>query len=1260
MQQLDSNYETAVKRGYTLVGKPLVVAEWNFNKLINTTVTTTPDDQNWILGNQFFSPASVAANGIKPNSGIFYGFTDMAYTASEATLGISSARYYVHGDGLLYNYWICPTFSHEEKVNSEGAETDSSLPEEYAVDRGELKVEYDLSVNTNKIRVVFNLGPIPVSWKILVHLSDASTQEIDNATINEITGECELWWNGSAWTTTQQLSSNVYLSVKSIEIVVNSVNRPSDQLQIIEVSARREIDISSRIQDYSINLTMDQTDFIHPVGSITASDGHITIDNRDLGIANDDDASDFRGLLEGWCQYRTYVTLDLSKYGGSNALQVRTGSMFASGWQQSNEYEYTVDLFDIIKLLQLNRCPALLFENESLARILSRLLDNCGIDSYNLDPTDFDATGLVKYFWTDGTETFYDAISRLCKSYQAAIFADEFGVIQLLVRSQISNPDDTTTVWTFKGQKQGLDLPDIKSLSKKYDLQANDITIKYKQMEAKVDAQDLSQQPLTTVVWDSQDSIVLRAAPLTRVLEDVDPGTNHDIWIDSTLAATWPYSGHVNIDGETIEYKSKGYIVWDYSTTPPTWIEKEVKSDEDKRKFDLETWQSFEPNQYITGGVSTDPTKQNKFSGRLFVLTRASDGANNRTAHGITQKYGWMGLKGWVATPGNPKWPTKYYEPGNTTSYTLNNLKDWVGKPGWTTTQSRWTVANSIMTCDNNSDGNSSPNICVTDTGDTEFRELGARIRFKTDGVAGLIFYMSDRDGYDVTGTPTLDPTACDRAYLFQMATTAWVDKNSRAAGYDEIGMQAKNGNKTTDCLNHTQLSGYKGTKKLQTPWTITKGKWYDVTVVVRDSLAYPNETHSATTWFEVFIDGQFVDTFYTGDAIRPTSLMGFFAKYKCTVDFEYLYATTTTLSARPKYNDDLFSGQSLIFAPGTNKTASILLPALTVDDVITITTVGSNATLSNAKFVNYAGAILSNIGNITLKPDRQLTYDLKDISGTPTQFNFTYTSSNYLSVCIDSTYVHNYPYDQSELTLTPSTSFYDYVQGGYSSAILNNILYTGPQFNSAYLSRPEYVRDPVNRTYYDDFGSIVHEIRDFNVDLDTIPAKGIRCYFDNESVVLIDEKYNPAKGIFTLANASHRDEIVAGSEQIDSSNSIDHTLILYGYVLEDKGDKTKQIKNDDSIRKYGSIATDFDADWIFNEDDATELGNWITENWGEPMDTIELNVYGNLFTQIGDKVHILYDNANIDSTWKYIVTNVSRTFTNTGLEASVTLRRVR
>lgn len=1269
MQILDSQLVTALDQDHEMIGTPVVIAEWNFNRLVKTTVTNISDPNNtlWAYTQTHFPPSSIT-EGFRPDKGMVYGFMGKALPINDQQLGQGGTRYYYCSKDAAYKYWISPTPSQDpyDMLHIDLA------PDEFTIDNSDLLVEYDAWIKVNKVKVTFNHDIRPKVWRIAVfdQIVNNWVTIATSPTINETTGRAEVWWNGTSWVQTQQLDVTKYRAINKIRVEIDSLTTPSDRLEIIEIAGMREVDLSDRVQSYSIDMSMDDVDYVHPVGQMSSSDGKISINNRDLELDLADPTKDFYGLIDGWCEYRTYVKFDMTKYATSDKI-VRTGTMYSNGWVATSPYEYEIQLFDIVKIIQGIKTTPLLFENRSIARILSTLLDMAGIDKYEFGFEDFDPTEKIRYFWTDGSESVYEALNRICKSHQCVIFTDEFGKIQLLTRNQIVNEDDVED-FTLRATPSGLTLPNISDLKKKYDISINDVEIKWKRKEANIDATDVTGRILTSKVWDTSDPIVIRAAPLMRNLSETDVPNVHvvkdvpaDVFIPEDKVETWPYSGMLNIDGEIFKYEGKGYAVIDYSTG--AWAEHIIKSEEERRKFNKQTYDSYTPNgssggfsgqpiRPIYGGGSDGDIIQNKFTGRLRITERGMNGSK-WAAHSKETKFGWAAYNIWAHDADNSNYPGKYIEPGKA-GLTLTALRDWKNKPGWGKEQRAWTQLGSKLINDNIYKPQwFKLSSLITELDSTEYREFGMRFKF-TEGVpdVGLVLCISSQDGYAEDPEET-DVTACHRMYILNIHSTALIEAAGRQC--NEVVVQVKDGDdlEALDPLTTDE----KEAGKIQ----LDLDKWYDVDVVVKDNKLANGQNKMN---IEVFINGQFIETFTTRDVIRPTNFFGVFSRYAGKAEFEYVYASSSTGFNRDRYTNENADGSSIITLPaGTNVTKSITLP----DNwwvgrvAMSLASLGS-VQVHSAKAMNYYGTVINDLGPTTIPADSKRLWLLKDAqkndNNAIVQFKINYTSTQDISVLLETTLYGSIPiygYIDTYQVYPDDTSYWNYLKGGYSSTKMQHMLIANnSEFNKGFTNVDVEVNE-ARRIFFDDFGSIVREIRPFDVEFSVSPAKGTSVYVSNPEVVVTDHKESPIRGIFNLVNASHRDQIVNGNEQLDESNSIDHSLLIYGYVLVEKEEKTKRVKNEESIRKHGPYPTELDAEWINSDDEAEALAKWIVDNWGGIMDTIEVTTFLTVAAQIGDKVKVVYPDAQVDPNWMFVVSNISKDYDNSGLSTSLTLRRV-
>jgi len=1243
VQTVPEELNTAFRRGYNIDVLPFAYVEFNFNRFVKTTVTNAGvenKDSTWPYNIDYF-PIESITSPMRPDSSIQYAFTDdESYTTSPMTTGLDSVRYYTVEKDEVFEYWVSPIMSSANYEQDFG----------YAIDKVQPTVIYDSPVRTNKIRVGFAMNTAPMSWTLEITTDGTNWTAITRPDVNPITGRADIWWNGTSWVKTQQLDETKWIALKGIRINVASVDKPSRQMGLMELGARREFDISYRVEDMSFEMSMDESDFIYPVGQISANSGKIAINNYDKKLSDIDETSDYFGILDRWCEVRAYCEYDLTPWGGTK-YKLRLGTMFTNMWAVTNEWTFDLELFDAMKYLQDTDCPAMWAEDISITNLVSRILDMAGLSNYAFDGSDFAESNMVKWFWADGTKTFYDVLQELCRDNQAALWVDEFGIFQLMTRDQIANDNDNA-IWAFLYQNSGNDVADVLTVKRKYDIQANEVDIKYKKRRRKVDDLDLTQTELTSVLYEGSDTVVLRGAPLKQI---ITANGTEDIWVTPDAASRWPYEGRVNIDGEVFEIKGKGYNVWKFENgKAPVKTEVKMEKDDDRRAADLKSYQdsSNANNPWDMNIAGVDGNYLNGFTGRLYVAARDKEKLGKQF-HGTYPRDGWRPMES-MALQKHPL--TNTYFTNNTNA----PVGDWRTKTNWNAVQNRWSWNDSILTCDSNI--GPVPNwefapIYIRTFDTSEYRQHGTRLKLQSGPAeAGLILNITNVNGYD-TGDGGVDPNVdWHRCFYVTVTTTERAELAGREVN-NEVFVVQKNGDSFTKLANTTDG------KTAGLPLTVLTDEWIDLDVTYNEDTWIDGRQVSS---IEVFVKGQFVGTFYTEDRIRNTNLGGLFCRGQNKFYFENYYATTTTDKMDDvEQNVETFSGSTVMLPAGNNQVQEINLPtnrAWLGNVVFTMATTGTDATITSLQSFGYDGSS-KEYGPLTLVKDTRPHWELTYLHPTAQTVRIAYSAGTEISVSYETStrivdyvpFIMNAPDDQM---------IYDIQSGSYVSNTWNTFTQQWgegptPSWSVAAYGGSNESQLARRKVFADDFGSYVHEIRDFDVELEMTPAAATKIYASNERVKVVSNTYNPSRGQFTLVNASRRDEIVVGNEQLSESESIDQKLIVYGYVLEEKDEATETVKDEDAIRKRGRVKADLQADWIFTEDSAKALGTWITTHWSEPMDVIDIEVYGNAKVQLGDKVTVYYETSNLRQEWLWIVKATNRSW-DEGLKVTLTLNRVR
>lgn len=254
-----------------------------------------------------------------------------------------------------------------------------------------------------------------------------------------------------------------------------------------------------------------------------------------------------------------------------------------------------------------------------------------------------------------------------------------------------------------------------------------------------------------------------------------------------------------------------------------------------------------------------------------------------------------------------------------------------------------------------------------------------------------------------------------------------------------------------------------------------------------------------------------------------------------------------------------------------------------------------------------------------------------------------------------------DYIYGINNLGVDPidGESYYDRITGAYrGNQILKDWTYETRKVKRKTRKKNTKVLQKYNQRYYDEFGPMVHEIREFKIKFSSdLPVLQSKLYFSNTTQVVCTEYTGDVSTAhFIMANIDRRDAVVNGDDDVTAqgNGTINHKLFVYGRPVIQK-DAQQVIKTDDTaIRKRGVIEAEYDSDWIQNEDEADRFSTWLTTNWTTSDAKVEIEVFGNPLIELTDVVTLSYKNmTNV----KFYVIGISNSFDN-GLTTTLTLRR--
>jgi hypothetical protein len=479
------------------------------------------------------------------------------------------------------------------------------------------QVTYDRVVNTNKIVIgLENSVHSPKRYSIHTQsaLNGPWTKVADhtNTTIDS-DGRIILYRGSSAWQQDRTLDYIVPLT--GVQMRVESMVQPSAYLQVIELAALLEKDLSDYLVTTSDQFDLGDSNVLSPIGKISSNTASITLFN---GLVDEDDFtkglmfnqgnvnSPLYGLMKENVKFTLDYLYDASSYNGSTTEPVRQFVMFAEqDWGADLQESISVQLRDGSKFLQEIKCPETFYVANgkmTIGELIWRLLDNVGFLDYNIDQPDVESPMALNYFWVKPDKYVWEILSELADATQTAVYFDSYGILQIKTKEEAFKTT-STPVWTIRGETSGLELEDLvaDSLQNERKDISNVITVNYKPVDFEKSAND---NYISQMAWQPEgDVVMLRSSDLAANMLKTDTS----FVLPQHEAKNWPYSGMCQIEGEVIEYDGKEYVYVD-DTDNGVVKTARISSLSD---YQMYYWKSNVNSQY-----------RNYFTGRLFVKQR--------------------------------------------------------------------------------------------------------------------------------------------------------------------------------------------------------------------------------------------------------------------------------------------------------------------------------------------------------------------------------------------------------------------------------------------------------------------------------------------------------------------------------------------------------------------------------------------------------------------------------------------------------------
>jgi hypothetical protein len=473
---------------------------------------------------------------------------------------------------------------------------------------------------------------VPIDWKVQYLDPTSSTWEdvkvfnsADNSPIPRINrnGYLELQYSSGQWAVASESfnassplvdnflyedlenkQSDQFLMVQGLRIVVDTMSKKDVTFDLIELSPRLALNISSLTQEYSVNkIASDLGSSGLPVGQLLVSTGSISIADFDEVLNTNNPYSVIANYVKRNIQIKFYeIVKEVDVDGVLSSYYVPIKTMYAESFPEikNSERTATINLRDLYFYFESVTAPELLITDASFSYSISALFDSIGFSNYIYLKSSVDPEPIIPYFYVASNSTIAEVLQQLAMSTQTAMFFDEDNNFVLMSRSYMlaspgernsSDPNSEIDL-VLRGNSIGSDLSNIVQIASKENNIFNDGKIVYTSRYIQKDIKEIRLANVTdkdrvfvyrkALLWEvtadpktksqneetgSQSAYSLSAVPLNASLSNALPTVVSDEVVDNVIDLGEAiyflprYNGYFYSNGEIIRFDAVEYSV---------------------------------------------------------------------------------------------------------------------------------------------------------------------------------------------------------------------------------------------------------------------------------------------------------------------------------------------------------------------------------------------------------------------------------------------------------------------------------------------------------------------------------------------------------------------------------------------------------------------------------------------------------------------------------------------------------------------------
>lgn len=322
----------------------------------------------------------------------------------------------------------------------------------YSIDHAAPFVVYEESFFTNKIVIkTQKYNGFPKEFKIEVLSGNnpgytgsnqtSWTLAYTGTTTDLQDGILEIYYNGTAWTTTPQyLTEFIGNPTKAVKIhglrfSITGMSAANVSAEVIELSPRLSADITAYTMSFDKVTTLNNTTYGIPVAGLVSTTGSLTISNVDKIFSTRNPDSILSGLLYEGTKIIFEQIVD--------SVAIPLGTLYAVSWAENSDFTTNVELEDFLFFLKSLKSPDIAIANTtgieaSVATLI--LLDNAGITNYKFEKQSLTSRDdfVFDFFYSNNSSTVAKSLEDIATSAQYAIFVDVNNNINVVTKEKFS------------------------------------------------------------------------------------------------------------------------------------------------------------------------------------------------------------------------------------------------------------------------------------------------------------------------------------------------------------------------------------------------------------------------------------------------------------------------------------------------------------------------------------------------------------------------------------------------------------------------------------------------------------------------------------------------------------------------------------------------------------------------------------------------------------------------------------------------------